>query len=252
MFLGSAPFFIVSDIRKSADFYSNVLGFNCPKIRDSNPPFAMPKRENMVVMLEQANNSSVRNNLGKWDAYYWVTNIQALFEEFKKNGATFLYEIEEKHYYGNLEFAVKDPDDYILAFAQEMTDNAMFSKAKTTEFKHLSPVLASENVTRDVKWYEEKLGFKNVYDSTCYQEGPMDYAVVGRQKLFLHLQFQYPDCMISTDVKFEVSNIEPLYAEFLANGVITEKSINRKTAWHTSECCFFDLSRNRITFFKDI
>lgn len=121
-----------------------------------------------------------------------------------------------------------------------------------TVFEYISPVLASSDVARDIQWYSGKLGFQNVYDSTQYQEGPVDYVVLGRQKLFFHMQFQFPEDVISTDVKFQVKNIEPLYDEFLKSGAITELNINRKTAWNTSECCFFDLNRNRLTFYEDL
>ena len=43
-----------------------------------------------------------------------------------------------------------------------------------TKFLYMSPVLASADVARDIKWYEEKMGFKNVFDSTNYSEGQVD------------------------------------------------------------------------------
>lgn len=48
-----------------------------------------------------------------------------------------------------------------------------------TKFIHLSSVMASSDVFRDIQWYESKLGFQNVYDSSAYQEGKIDYAVLG-------------------------------------------------------------------------
>lgn len=126
------------------------------------------------------------------------------------------------------------------------------SKPATAKLKFISPVLASADVERDVKWYEEKLGFKNVYDSSAYQDGKIDYAVIGRDHLYMHLQFQFPEDMISTDVKFEVENIELLYQELIDSGVIKEEQIRRQTPWNTSEVSFFDLSRNRITFLEDL
>ncbi len=121
-----------------------------------------------------------------------------------------------------------------------------------TQFLYMSPVLASADVARDVVWYEQKLGFKNVYDSLAYQEGPIDYAVVGRQKLFLHLQFQFPKDMTSTDIRFQVQNIDPLFEEYLSRAVVTSASMRRKTAWNTDEFGLFDPSGNRITFFEDL
>jgi len=125
-------------------------------------------------------------------------------------------------------------------------------KAKKTTFLHISPVLASSNVQRDVDWYEQKLGFTNVYDSTRYQDGPMDYAVVGREGLYMHLQFQYPKDMISSDVKFEVKDIEPLIEEFIGKGILDIGRVQRKTPWGTTEFGIKDLSGNRITFLEDL
>lgn len=121
-----------------------------------------------------------------------------------------------------------------------------------TKFLFLSPVLASEDVARDVDWYETNLGFNNVFDSTKYEAGPMSYAVVGRQELYLHLQFQYPADMTSTDVRIQVMNLEPLFKEYLEKGIVTPDRMKRKTTWGTNEFGLFDLSGNRITFFEDL
>jgi catechol 2,3-dioxygenase-like lactoylglutathione lyase family enzyme len=126
------------------------------------------------------------------------------------------------------------------------------SKEQKTEFLYMIPVFASADVQRDVDWYEGKLGFKNIYDSSNYQQGPLDYAVLERQGQILHLQFQFPADMTSTDVKIEVRNIAPIYEEFLNSGVARPKSLILKTPWGTSEFGLFDLSGNRITFIEDI
>ena len=257
MFYGSAPFFIVTNLAKSVDYYCDVLGFDRPRMWDSQPPFAMPKRESIIIMLEQAAGNEVRNNQGKWDAYFWVNDVKALYESFKNNGAIFHYDLEYRPAYGNLEFAVKDPDDYILAFAEEVDEAPVMVRSAVeqpveTKFLHMNPVLASSNVTRDIAWYEEKLGFKNVYDSSAYSDGPIDYAVVGRQNLFLHLQYQFPKDMTCTDIRFQVRNIESLFEAYVTKGLLTPDRLNKKTAWHTSEFGLFDPSGNRITFFEDL
>ena len=128
----------------------------------------------------------------------------------------------------------------------------MTQDSDQTTFLHVSPVLASSSVQRDVDWYTEKLGFTNVYDSTRYQDGPMDYAVIGRQGLYLHLQFQYPKDMVSTDVKFEVKNIDPLITEFVEKGILRMDKVHKKTPWNTTEFGIKDPSGNRITFLEDL
>ena len=126
------------------------------------------------------------------------------------------------------------------------------NKKTETRFLYLSPVLASSDVSRDIAWYEHKLGFKNVFDSSVYQKGEINYAVVGRQNLYLHLQFQYPEDMTCTDVRIQVENIEQIIEEYITKGLITTESVKRKTAWYTDEFGLFDPSGNRITFFEDL
>lgn len=125
-------------------------------------------------------------------------------------------------------------------------------KNNATKLLHISPVLASSDVSRDIQWYETKLGFKNVYDSSAYSDGPIDYVVLGRDQLFFHMQFQFPKDMTSTDLKFQVQNIEPLFDELIANGLIPPGKITRQTGWNTAEVSLFDPSGNRITFFEDL
>lgn len=120
MFYGSAPLFLVSNLHKSVDYYCDVLGFERPHIWGDPPFFAMPRREDFIVMLQEEENKGVRNNLGAWDAYFWVKDAGKLFKEFEANGVSVLYPPELKEAYGCYEFAIKDPDDYILAFGQEV------------------------------------------------------------------------------------------------------------------------------------
>jgi uncharacterized glyoxalase superfamily protein PhnB len=252
MFYGSAPFFIVKNLQQSVDYYCDVLGFERPFMWKSQPPFAMPQREGFIIMLEQATDNSVRNNQGKWDAYFWVKDVKTLFKEFREKGAKIHYELEYRPFYGNLEFAIKDPDDYILAFAQEIENDSLIDDKQQAKFLHMIPVLASSDVSRDIEWYANKLGFKNVYDSTAYQDGPIDYAVLRRQDLLIHLQFQFPKDMTSTDVKIEVENIDLLIEGFIKKGLITEEKVTRKTPWNTDEFGLYDPSGNRITFLEDL
>lgn len=128
MFYGSAPLFLVEDLSRSVNYYCEVLGFNRPHLWGEPPFFAMPKREEMIIMLQMAGKKGVRNNDGLWDAYFWIRDAQLLFEEFRAKGATIAYEPEIRSSYGNFEFAVNDPDGYTLAFAQEFTADAFFQQ----------------------------------------------------------------------------------------------------------------------------
>lgn len=252
--LGSAPLFFVTDIQKSVDYYCNVLGFTNTGLWGEPAFFSMPRRDNMIVMLQETESKQVNNNEKSWDAYFWVDDADALFKEFTDKGVIVDYPPEHKEAYGCYEFAIKDPDGYTLAFGQE-EESTQFEETPDsgeTIFNYTSPVLASENVARDAAWYENNLGFKNVYNSTHYQEGPMDYAVLRKQNQLIHLQFQFPEDMTSTDLKFQVQNLRHIQDQLLAQKVITEKNIYPNTAWETNEVRFFDPSRNRITLLESI
>lgn len=257
MFYGSAPVLFVRDLKRSLNYYCDILGFKRPQLWGDPPSFAMPSREDMILMLSrQDDESKIQPKQDIWDIYFWVKDVQALFDSFKEKGAIIQQTPVFKELYGNLEFIIKDPDGYTLAFGQEIAEANLEKHKQTppedeTKMLFMSPVLASENVARDIEWYEQKLGFKNVYDSTAYSDNPVDYAVLGRQDLYLHLQFQFPQDMTSTDIRFQVKNIQPIFQEYLAKDLFKEDAL-WETAWGTREFGFFDLSGNRLTFFEDL
>jgi len=126
MFYGSAPLFLVTDILTSVDYYCNVLGFERPHLWGDPVFFAMPKREDIIIMLQQRGELEIRNNLGMWDAYFWVRDASSLFESMRDNGAMIAYEPEFRSSYGCYEFAVEDIDGYRLAFGQEYEGDPFF------------------------------------------------------------------------------------------------------------------------------
>lgn len=258
--LGSAPLFLVSDLSRSLDYYCDVLGFNRPRLWGDPPFFAMPDYDGKIIMLQKAGARGVLNNQGSWDAYFWVRDAQLLFDRFRSNGAIVAYEPELRESYGNLEFAVKDPDGYLLAFGQQVKDvpgNA--SKAATgggtTRLLNLCPVLPSLDIARDIAWYEEKLGFRNVYDSSMYNEDdrPVDYAVLKRENMYIHLQLQFPEDMQNnlSGIRIEVDNIRPIFEEYVRSGVAPREKLRLNTPWGTNEFGFFDLNRNGIHIYEN-
>jgi uncharacterized glyoxalase superfamily protein PhnB len=50
--------------------------------------------------------------------YFETKNVRALYEMALKNRFKFVWPLEEMAY-GTLEFGIRDPDGYVLAFAQE-------------------------------------------------------------------------------------------------------------------------------------
>ena len=73
-------------------------------------------------MLQQAGKSSDasdnRKRGGVWDAYVWINDADALYAEFRENGALIEYEPCIRRDYDMKEFAVRDPDGHVIAFGQ--------------------------------------------------------------------------------------------------------------------------------------
>ena len=118
----------------------------------------------------------------------------------------------------------------------------------TTKFLQIIPVLASEDIARDVAWYKAKTGFELHFADKMY-------AVMYRDTLVIHLQWHAgtPDDPLSggSVIRMDVKNIQPLFEEFVERGTVTRDAIRYNTPWKTNEFGFFDLNRNAIFIMED-
>ena len=116
-----APQFVVPDVVKTAEFYRDKLGFTILGYFADPPVFAMVERDDVEVHFGKADNGetrvneSVRRGLGT-DAYIWVSDIDALFEELSKRGVEII-EGPVKRIYECTEVVVKDCNGFQLVFA---------------------------------------------------------------------------------------------------------------------------------------
>ena len=123
--LGIAPYFLVRDVVKAAEYYRDALGFSYPRFWGEPPCFCMPHREGLIIMLSQTQDASIIRPNAKasrdesWDAYVWVKDADSLYAEVKPRGAIIAYEPVLKEEYGNREFGVRDLDGYLLAFGSD-------------------------------------------------------------------------------------------------------------------------------------
>src|SRR5277367_1017375 len=100
-----APCFIVDDVVATANFYRDKLGFNYPQFWGEPPCFTMVRRGGVTIMLNQPQTSGFMHPNGRidpedgiWDAYVWVEDADALYQEFSDNGVRVVRAICDQPY----------------------------------------------------------------------------------------------------------------------------------------------------------
>ena len=122
---GVAPYFIVDNIFQSAEFYRDKLGFQFNRIWGEPPQFAIVHRDGAYIMLKSIGSQGHvhpnhrANPDACWDAYIWVKDADALYEELRSRGVKITREIEDQPY-GCRDFDVEDNSGYILGFGQDL------------------------------------------------------------------------------------------------------------------------------------
>jgi predicted enzyme related to lactoylglutathione lyase len=118
----SAPVLFVRDVHAAATHYRDAMGFSFEKIWGEPPSFAILQRDAMFVMVKQIDDHrhivprwTVSPNL--WDMYFWVDNVDALYEEFVKRGAKIDYGLCHQPH-GCREFGAQDIDGHDIGFGQ--------------------------------------------------------------------------------------------------------------------------------------
>jgi catechol 2,3-dioxygenase-like lactoylglutathione lyase family enzyme len=121
--LRSAPYFPVADVAKLAHYYERTLGFRIDYAAGNPPVFAIVSRDGFPLMLRLVDDPSrvAPNEMqgGTWDAFFWVDDAEALCSELRARGADVVYGPLVQADYDMKEFAVRDPDGYVLGFGQE-------------------------------------------------------------------------------------------------------------------------------------
>ena len=118
----SAAYFPVPDVTSIGIHYRDVLGFQCEYAAGEPPEFALYNRDGCAVMFRRVPEPSLicpnERQGGTWDVFFWVDDVEALHAELRLKGAKVVYPLVVQPY-GMKEFAVRDPNGYVLGFGQE-------------------------------------------------------------------------------------------------------------------------------------
>lgn len=111
------------DVKKAVDYYTEVLGFECPGgIFEGVAPgeggvYAIVRRGDIEVHLQIRRRevfAGKRESI-ECDSYVFVPDVDALFEEFKAKEVV-IHQAPENASYGLREFVLEDPEGHRLTF----------------------------------------------------------------------------------------------------------------------------------------
>jgi catechol 2,3-dioxygenase-like lactoylglutathione lyase family enzyme len=117
-FLDIMPVLRVADLRRSIDWYVEVLGFRphgrSPDDGDGEHGFIQAGEAELLL--------STGSHLGgppsfTGTLYFRVVGVDALYDKVRGR-AEVVWPLEQQEY-GTREFGIRDPDGYVLAFAEE-------------------------------------------------------------------------------------------------------------------------------------
>ena len=118
----SATYLPVPDVAAAGKYYSDVLGFTCDYTAGTPPEFAIYRRGRGFIMFRKVADSTKlspnERQGGTWDVFMWTNGVDALFAELADNGVNVVMPPTVMPY-GMKEFAVRDPNGYVIGFGQE-------------------------------------------------------------------------------------------------------------------------------------
>lgn len=121
---------------------------------------------------------------------------------------------------------------------------------KNTQFLNIIPVLPSADIPRDLKWYEEKAGFKTLFNHDNM------YASITREQMEIHLQWHADtddDPLLGGSViKLFVKGIRPIFDELVGRKTVSADKLRLNTPWGTHEFGFYDPNNNAVFFVEDV
>jgi catechol 2,3-dioxygenase-like lactoylglutathione lyase family enzyme len=125
---GVAPFFLVADVVRAAEYYRDRLGFRIVGYFFEEPPvFAMVGRDDQILMLSLMTKGRGGSNRAfkaeALDAYIWTDDVEAIHAEFQQSGAQ-IVSPPQLRIYGMKELEVRDLDGYVICFGEDVGTGA--------------------------------------------------------------------------------------------------------------------------------
>jgi catechol 2,3-dioxygenase-like lactoylglutathione lyase family enzyme len=135
------PLLVVSDLKRSIDFYCEKLGFVDPRVWGEPPCFAMLNRDGFELMLSLAESPErvkPHGPQGTWDFYLRVTDVAAEAEALRSAGGV-LDKGPTDMFYEMREIECLDPDGHRICLAQDLSGSAVAAEEAWAGVLDLGP-----------------------------------------------------------------------------------------------------------------
>ena len=111
-FYQGAPLLLVPDVSATAHFYRSILGFMSDP-EAATPEYAVVWRDNAAVHLAKGERAPTGVRI-----FFWVKDVNALYEEIIKRGAAIAVPLETRPY-GVRDFSICDPNGVLVVLGQD-------------------------------------------------------------------------------------------------------------------------------------
>jgi len=118
-----APQFVAPDVRRTAEWYRDNLGFEILGYFFGEPPvYCIVRRGNVEIHFGRGDSDKITSNTeireGSMEAYIAIECVQALYDEFVAKGVEVPYP-PTKRIYDCTEIEITDCDGHKLVFGQQ-------------------------------------------------------------------------------------------------------------------------------------
>ncbi|MCX7123815.1 MAG: VOC family protein [Gammaproteobacteria bacterium] len=133
--IGLVPELYCSNLTETLEFYTHILGFQILFERKEER-FAYLQKGNAQIMIEELGaerqwiTAELQKPFGRGINFQIeIDDIEALYQTAVKHGLAFVLPLEDKWYQqkdravGNRQFAIQDPDGYLLRFYHNLSDH---------------------------------------------------------------------------------------------------------------------------------
>ena len=120
----AAPAFLVSDVSQTMRWYRSVLGFDTYPFPKTPPHvFGILAKGGVEIMLQRLEGYEkprlyAKRAGGVWNAYIRISGVTALYRRLRRRRDVEFLEPLCEQPYGDTEFAIADPNGYVLVFSE--------------------------------------------------------------------------------------------------------------------------------------